>query len=142
MRSTRLRGGPEAAELLRRWGVHADSLTAFAVASRSRAIDAERLAIRWIDEIGAAHVLSVSQGRVLGFIGDDGAAELAKIVDGLAGEARMPLRIARRSPRASGASRNSPGSPCRTRTTAPRRGWPSVRCRITREVGNSNLGPA
>jgi purine catabolism regulator len=69
MLSTLLRGGPEAAELLRRWGVHADSLTAFAVASRSRAIDAERLAIRWLDELGAAHVLSATHGRVLGFIG-------------------------------------------------------------------------
>jgi purine catabolism regulator len=98
MLSTLLRGGPEAAELLRRWGVHADSLTAFAVASRSRAIDAERLAIRWLDELGAAHVLSESHGRVLGFVGDDGAIELAKIVEGLAGEARMPLRLGLGSP--------------------------------------------
>jgi PucR family transcriptional regulator, purine catabolism regulatory protein len=93
MLSTLLRGGPEAADLLRRWGVHADSLTAFAVASRSRALDPERMAIRWLDELGAAHVVSAWQGRVLGFIGDDGAAELAKIVEGLAGEARMPLRL-------------------------------------------------
>jgi len=98
MLSTLLRGGPEAAELLRRWGVHADSLTAFAVASRSRAIDAERLAIRWLDELGAAHVLSATQGRVLGFIGDDGAIELAKIVEGVAGEGRMPLRLGLGSP--------------------------------------------
>lgn len=98
MLSTLLRGGPEATELLRRWGVRADSMTAFAVASRSRAIDAERMAIRWLDEIGAAHVLSASQGRVLGFIGDDGAAELARIVEGLAGVARMPLRLGLGSP--------------------------------------------
>jgi PucR family transcriptional regulator, purine catabolism regulatory protein len=98
MLSTLLRGGPEAAELLRRWGVHADSLTAFAVASRSRSIDAERMAIRWLDELGAAHVLSASQGRVLGFIADDSAAELATIVNGLAVEGRMPLRLGLGSP--------------------------------------------
>jgi purine catabolism regulator len=100
MLSTLLRGGPEAATLLRRWGVHEDSLTAFAVASRSRAIDAERLAIRWLDELGAAHVLSASHGRVLGFIGDDRAVELAEIVEKLAGAGRLPLRLGLGSPSA------------------------------------------
>jgi purine catabolism regulator len=52
----------------------------------------ERMAIHWLDELGAAHVLSASQGRVLGFIGDDGAVELANIIEGLAGKARMRLR--------------------------------------------------
>jgi hypothetical protein len=52
----------------------------------------ERMAIHWLDELGAAHVPSASQGRVLGFIGDDGAVELANIVEGLAGKARMRLR--------------------------------------------------
>lgn len=98
MVSTLLRGGSEAASLLRRWGVHETSLTAFAVASRSRTIDPERLAIRWLDDLGAAHVLAENQGRILGFIRDDRAGELARIVDGLSREARMPLRLGLGSP--------------------------------------------
>ncbi|TGD84710.1 PucR family transcriptional regulator [Mycolicibacterium sp. CH28] len=98
MMSTLLRGGPEASALLRRWGVHETSLTAFAVASRSRAIDPERLAIRWLDDLGAVHVLAEERGRVLGFIRDDRAADLAAIVEGLSGDARMPLRLGIGSP--------------------------------------------
>jgi PucR family transcriptional regulator, purine catabolism regulatory protein len=98
MLSTLLRGGPEAAELLRRWGVHEDSLTAFAVASRSRAIDPERLAIRCLDELGAAHVLAATHGRVLGFIGDNRATEFAQIVERLSGDTGMPLRLGLGSP--------------------------------------------
>ncbi|KMO81861.1 carbohydrate diacid transcriptional activator CdaR [Mycolicibacterium chubuense] len=98
MMSTLLRGGPDARNLLRRWGVHEPSLTAFAVASRSRAIDAERLAIRWLDELGAVHVLSAEKGRVVGFIGDERADELAVLVEGLATEAGMPLRLGLGSP--------------------------------------------
>ncbi|MGY4712213.1 PucR family transcriptional regulator [Mycolicibacterium sp. CBM1] len=98
MVSTLLRGGPEAASLLRRWGVHETSLTAFAVASRSRTIDPERLAIRWLDDLGAAHVLAENQGQLLGFVRDDRAGELARIVEELSGEARMPLRLGLGSP--------------------------------------------
>lgn len=98
MMSTLLRGGGEAANLLRRWGVHEPSLTAFAVASRSRAIDAERLAIGWLDQLGAVHVLSAERGRVLGFIGDDRAADLSGVVERLTAEAGMPLRLGFGSP--------------------------------------------
>ncbi|AQT82952.1 PucR family transcriptional regulator [Mycolicibacterium litorale] len=98
MVSTLLRGGPDAASLLRRWGVHETSLTAFAVASRSRTIDPERLAIRWLDDLGAAHVLAENRGRILGFIRDDRAEELARIVDGLSRQAHMPLRLGLGSP--------------------------------------------
>ena len=93
MLSTLLRGGPEATKLLRRWGVREPTLTAFAVASRSRTIDPERMTIRWLDELGAIHVLSAERGRVLGFIGDDRTAELAEKVERLAGDAGMPLRL-------------------------------------------------
>lgn len=98
MLSTVLRGGNEASELLRRWGVHETSLTAFAVASRSRMIDPERLAIRWLDQIGAVHVLAEERGRVLGFVRDDHAGKLADVVDDVARGARMPLRLGLGSP--------------------------------------------
>lgn len=98
MLTTLLRGGQEAAALLRRWGVHETSLTAFAVASRSRTIDPEALAIRWLDDLGAAHVLAQLDGRVLGFIRDDRAQELAGIVEQLSTDSRMPLRLGLGSP--------------------------------------------
>ncbi|KDF01119.1 hypothetical protein Y900_019810 [Mycolicibacterium aromaticivorans JS19b1 = JCM 16368] len=98
MVTTLLRGGGDAAALLRRWGVHETSLTAFAVASRSRTIDPETLAIRWLDELGAAHVLAELDGGVLGFVRDDHAHDLAGIVAQLNGEGRMPLRLGLGSP--------------------------------------------
>lgn len=100
MLSTLLRGGVEASDLLRRWGVHEGSLTAFAVSSRSRTIDPERLAIRWLDDLGAAHVVSADRGRVLGFVRDDHIVTLADIVEQLAVSARMPLRLGVGSPAA------------------------------------------
>lgn len=93
MLSTLLRGGADAATLLRRWGVHDPSLTAFAVSSQSRAIDPERQTIGWLDELGAIHVVSAERGRVLGFIGDDRAPELATMVERLSADAGMPLRM-------------------------------------------------
>lgn len=93
MMSTLLRGGAEAATLLRRWGVREQSLTAFAVASRSTAIDPERQAIRWLDELGAVHMVSAERGQVLGFIGADRAPELAAMVERLTADASLPLRI-------------------------------------------------
>lgn len=80
---TILAGGAPALELLRRWGVHDRSLTAFALGARTRTIDAERLLRRWFDELGAEHVFAASQGRVLGFVRDDLVDELAKRVDEL-----------------------------------------------------------
>lgn len=98
MLTTLLRGGQEASALLRRWGVHETSLTAFAVASRSRTIDPEALAIRWLDDLGAAHVLAKLDGHVLGFIRDDRARDLAGIVQQLSTDSRMPLRLGLGSP--------------------------------------------
>ncbi|WP_163746308.1 PucR family transcriptional regulator [Mycolicibacterium helvum] len=98
MLATLLRGGSDASALLRRWGVHERSLTAFAVASRSRAIDPERLAIRWLDDLGAIHIVAEQGGKVLGFIRDESAADLAAIVEGLSTDARMPLRLGLGSP--------------------------------------------
>ncbi|WP_163795925.1 PucR family transcriptional regulator [Mycolicibacterium sediminis] len=93
MLSTLLRGGAEAATLLRRWGVHERSMTAFAVASRSRSIDPERQTIRWLDQLGATHVMSTDRGHVLGFVGDHHADQLATMVERLTSDAGMPLRL-------------------------------------------------
>ncbi|MFF2388440.1 PucR family transcriptional regulator [Agromyces sp. NPDC058104] len=71
MVDTLLAGGAEASALLRRWGVHERSLTAFALSSRSKGVDLERLVARWLDELGAVHVMTEAHDRVLGFLRDD-----------------------------------------------------------------------
>lgn len=78
---TLLQGGPSAATLLRRWGVHETSLTGFALGSRSRTVDLDRLVARWLDELGAEHVYAGEPGLITGFVRDDLIAELAARVD-------------------------------------------------------------
>lgn len=68
---TLLSGGAPAGDLLHRWGVHETSLTGFQLGARSRVVDLERLATRWLDELGALHVLARRDGRVSGFVRDD-----------------------------------------------------------------------
>ncbi|MGO3147413.1 MAG: PucR family transcriptional regulator [Leucobacter sp.] len=75
-----LAGGPEATELLKRWGVHETGLTAFTLGSKSRTIDLERFVSRWLDELGEEHVYVSEPGRVRGFIADGLADELASRV--------------------------------------------------------------
>lgn len=75
--SVLLAGGPDAGRLLRRWGVHEASLTAFHLGSRTRTIDLERLTVRWLDEFGAELIFVAGGGRVRGFVPDDLAEELA-----------------------------------------------------------------
>jgi len=72
-----LAGGAEAGRLLRRWGVHETGLTAFHLGTRTRTIDLERLAVRWLDELRAEHIFVAGGGRVRGFVPDDLADELA-----------------------------------------------------------------
>lgn len=72
-----LAGGSEAGRLLRRWGVHEAGLTAFHLGTRTRTIDLERLAVRWLDELGAEHIFVGGGGRVRGFVPDALADELA-----------------------------------------------------------------
>lgn len=72
-----LDGGPEATALLRRWDVHETGLTAFALGTRTRTIDLERLVTRWFDELGIEHIFEAKPGRLRGFIPDDLAEELA-----------------------------------------------------------------
>lgn len=72
-----LAGGEEARTLLRRWGVHEPSLTAFALGARTRTIDLERALRRWLDDLGAEHVFASGPGLVRGFIRDDLVPELS-----------------------------------------------------------------
>ena len=75
-----LAGGPDAADLLRRWGVRETGLTAFELGARTRTIDLERLTVRWFDELRMEHILVGERGRVRGFVPDDLAEELASRV--------------------------------------------------------------
>lgn len=78
---TLLAGGRSAGELLRRWGVHESTLTAFELGSKTRTIDLEKLLRRWFDELGAEHVFAEAQGRVRGFVRGDLLPELAGRVE-------------------------------------------------------------
>ncbi|MFT2817567.1 PucR family transcriptional regulator [Leifsonia sp. A12D58] len=78
--------------LLRRWGVHENSLTAFVLSSRSKSVDLERLVARWFDELGCIHVMSTVNGRVLAFIRDDRVEQIAAQVESYADDVQVPLR--------------------------------------------------
>jgi len=97
---TLLAGGPRAAELLLRWGVRESSLTAFALGSKTRTVDLERLITRWFDEMGAEHVFVSEPGRVRGFLPDELAAELASHVSAFTpiGGGQVHLGLARPAP--------------------------------------------
>ena len=81
--NTLLAGGTAALELLRRWGVHEHSLTAFALGSRSRTIDAERILRRWLHEMGAEYVFASQGGKLLGFVREDLVPSLLQRVEEL-----------------------------------------------------------
>lgn len=98
MVGTLLAGGPAAGELLHRWGVHEDSLTGFALAARSKSVDVERLLVRWLDELGSVHVLTAEPSRFLGFIRDELADDLARLVEDFGRDARTPLHLGLGSP--------------------------------------------
>ncbi len=76
-----LAGGEPAASLLRRWGVHETTLTAFALTARSASVDVERLVSLWLNELGAAHILTQAQGVVTGFLRDDHVDEVGARVE-------------------------------------------------------------
>lgn len=76
-----LAGGDPAASLLRRWGVHETTLTAFALTARSASVDVERLVSLWLNELGAAHILTQAQGVVTGFLRDDHVDEVGARVE-------------------------------------------------------------
>ncbi|MGX5695854.1 PucR family transcriptional regulator [Agromyces soli] len=93
MVDTLLAGGAEASELLRRWGVRERSLTAFALSSRSKAVDLERLVTRWLDELGAVHIVTEAHERVLGFVRDGQVDAFARRVEEFAIDGRAVLRL-------------------------------------------------
>ncbi|MFB9640945.1 PucR family transcriptional regulator [Agromyces lapidis] len=93
MVDTLLAGGAEASALLRRWGVRERSLTAFALSSRSKGVDLERLVTRWLDELGAVHVLTESHDRVLGFLRDDQVDAFARRAVEFALDGNAVLRL-------------------------------------------------
>lgn len=76
-----LAGGPSAVSLLRQWGVHESSLTAFALTARSTSVELERLVSHWLDELGAAHILTERHGVVTGFLRDDQVDAVAARVE-------------------------------------------------------------
>jgi len=93
MMGTLLAGGQPAVALLRRWGVHERSLTAFVLSARSRSVDLERVVIRWLDELGAVHMVTAERGRVHGFVRDEQSAALAERARGSTMVPRLPLRL-------------------------------------------------
>jgi len=127
MVDTLLAGGATAAALLRRWGVHEEQLTAFALSARSKSVDPERLAIRWLDELGAVHVLTESHGVVLGFVNDDQARALGERAHVLVDEARVPLRLGLGTPAPTDALERSAAEARQAHETAVTEGRPVVR---------------
>ncbi|UOQ87645.1 helix-turn-helix domain-containing protein [Agromyces endophyticus] len=109
MVDTLLAGGGEATDLLRRWGVRERSLTAFALSSRSKAVDLERLVTRWLDELGAVHVVTEAHERVLGFLRDDQVDAFARRVEEFAIDGRSVLRLGLGSAAATDALARSAG---------------------------------
>uniref|UniRef100_UPI0028D0FD2B PucR family transcriptional regulator n=1 Tax=uncultured Leifsonia sp. TaxID=340359 RepID=UPI0028D0FD2B len=79
-----LAGGDAAPELLRKWGVHETSLTGFVLTARSASVEVERLVTHWLDELGAAHILTADRGTVTGFLRDDHVDAIAARVDAYA----------------------------------------------------------
>lgn len=73
-------GGPRSTSALRRWGIHDSSLTGFALGSRSSSVDVERVTLRLLDDVGAAHTVALKRGRMLGFIRNHMAEALANAV--------------------------------------------------------------
>lgn len=86
-------GGQPAQELLRRWGVHEHVLTAFAVGTRTRTIDVERLVRRWLDELGAEHMFTFSGGVARGYLRGDLSDALVRLVAQHVAVGDVPLSL-------------------------------------------------
>ncbi|MBO1901696.1 helix-turn-helix domain-containing protein [Leucobacter weissii] len=63
-----LAGGPPAVDLLARWEIREGSLTAFALGTRTRTVDLDRLIKRWLDELGSEHLFVSTSGLTQGFV--------------------------------------------------------------------------
>ena len=86
-------GGPNAVELLQRWGVREPELAAFELGSRSRTVDPEGLVRRWFDELGIEYIFAWEAGRVRGFVPARLSDELAARVAGFAPLGASPLHL-------------------------------------------------
>lgn len=94
MVDTLLTGSPDrVVQLLARWGVREDRLTAFVLSSRSKTVDVERVASRWFDELGCAQLMTVRQGVLIGFLREDRVAGLIERVQAFARAASVPIRL-------------------------------------------------
>jgi len=71
-------GGPTALALAREWGVRERTLVAFTLSARSSSVDAERVVIHWLEDLGAPHLLSAAQGTVSGFAREEHIDEVAR----------------------------------------------------------------
>jgi purine catabolism regulator len=54
-------------------------------------VDLERLVLRWLDELGAAHIFTREKDRIVGVISGDLAGALVQRVEGFAEAAQVPL---------------------------------------------------
>ena len=70
-------GGERASDLLLRWGVREDHLTAFELGIRGRAVDTADTLGRWLDDAGAERVFALDGSHALGFVPDEAVAALA-----------------------------------------------------------------
>ncbi|WP_017791800.1 PucR family transcriptional regulator [Leucobacter salsicius] len=86
-------GGRPSQDLLRRWGVHEQVLTAFAVGTRTRTIDVERLVRRWLDELGAEHMFTFSGSVARGYVRADLADALVSLVSRHVAVGDVPLSL-------------------------------------------------
>lgn len=71
-------GGRTALALAKEWGVRDRTLAAFALSARSSDVDAERVVIHWLEDLGAPHLLSASHGVVTGFAREEHIEEIAR----------------------------------------------------------------
>lgn len=71
-------GGPHALDLAKKLGVRDRTLTAFTLSPRSSSVDAERVVIHWLQDLGAPHLVSAAHGVVTGFARDEHIDEIAR----------------------------------------------------------------
>lgn len=86
--------GTTAVMLAKEWGVRDRTLAAFALSARSSDVDAERVVIHWLEDLGAPHLLSASQGIVTGFAREEHVEEIAR----RAASFTVPLHLGLGSP--------------------------------------------
>lgn len=87
-------GGHTALALAREWGVRDRALIAFTLSARSSSVDAERVVIHWLEDLGAPHLLSAAHGTVSGFAREEHVEEVARRASAFS----VPLHLGLGSP--------------------------------------------